>query len=172
MRKHEPIQVARLSPKRLSAVAHHEAGHVIAAHVAGRVIQDVCISDTPLDKGEYGRSRHINPLATQDIPSGDPRLAEMGTWELIISLAGPEAEKRVDPDRKVAPSDLAEQEWILSCIDKSVSRAEIDEYVRDVKRQARQLVTDNWAAIGRVATALIERGTLTGDEVVQIISST
>ena len=161
----------QLSPKRLSAIAHHEAGHVVAAHAAGRAIQDVCVSATPLENGEYGKSRHVNPLFGQDIPDGDLRLTEMGTWELKISLAGPEAEKRVDPARKAPASDLAEQKRILSCIS-NLSQVEIDEYVRNVKSETRQLVTDKWTAIERVAAALIERGSLSGDQVVQIISST
>jgi hypothetical protein len=79
----------------------------------GRVIEDVSISSTSNENGDYGGCRHFNPLHGQDIPAGDERLAEMGAWELIISFAGPEAEKRIDPQRKVPASDIETQKRIL-----------------------------------------------------------
>ena len=148
--------LAPKSPEQMTAIAHHEAGHVVAAHIAGRVIQDVSISSLPLENGEYGKSRHINPLYGQDIPAGDERLAELGTWELIISMAGPEAEKRIYPAREVPASDLATQEAILACVS-NLSPSEIEEYVRGVKRKTRELVKQHWPAIERVAAALSAR---------------
>jgi hypothetical protein len=154
----------------MAAIAHHEAGHVVAAHIAGRVIQEVGISPTPLENGEYGWSRHINPMFGQEVEDGDARLTDLGTWELAISLAGPEAEKRIDAKRIVPASDLAEQKKILSCI-RNTSANEIEEYFRDIKGQTRELVNQHWPAIQRVATALLERGRLSGDDVVILIAS-
>jgi hypothetical protein len=51
------------------------------------------------------------------------------------------------------------------------SPSEKDEYVRGVKRATRELVKQQWPAIEKVAAALPERGSLSGDEVVQLISS-
>ena len=155
----------------MAAIAHHEAGHAFTAHKAGRVIDVVSISPTPNENGDYGGCRHFNPLHGQDIPTGDARLAEMGSWELIISFAGPEAEKRVDPKRKVPASDLETQKRILSAI-LNATDDERREYVRDRRRITRQIVADGGPAIRKIAEALLERGRLTGDEVMQIVSET
>ena len=155
------------SPKRLRAIAHHEAGHVVAAHRAGRDIRQVQISAEAFEDGSFGKTQHLNPIFGQELDDGDPRLTEYGDAELIIALAGPEAESRLDPKRTIAPSDQAEVDRILGATI-NLSQAEKEKYLRWARRVARQIVEDDWPAIQRVAAALLEHGSLSGDEVAQL----
>jgi hypothetical protein len=68
--------MGKQSPKRMMAIAHHEAGHAVAAFLAGREIREVSISATTDNAGRGGNIRHNNPLYGQPIEDGDERLSD------------------------------------------------------------------------------------------------
>ena len=159
--------MGKQSLKRRLAIAHHEAGHAVAAFRAGREIREVCISAATDDPMYDGNIQHDNPLYGQHIGDGDERLSDYYDGELIIALAGPEAEHRHNSGARIAGNDLDVAQEIL---DRFVgSRVERERYLRLMQRETRGLVNREWPAIERVAAALLRHGRLTGGQVAQLI---
>jgi hypothetical protein len=158
--------MGKQSLKRRLAIAHHEAGHAVAAF-RGREIREVCISAVTDDPRYDGNIQHNNPLYGQHLEDGDERLSGYYEGELIIALAGPEAECRHDSGTRIAGNDLDVAQEIL---DRFVgSRVARERYLRLVQRETRALVKREWPAIERVAAALLRHGRLTGGQLAQLI---
>ena len=159
--------MGKQSLKRRLAIAHHEAGHAVAAFRAGREIREVCIAAVTDDPRYDGNIQHNNPLYGQHLEAGDERLSDYYGGELIIALAGPEAERRHDSVTGIAGNDLDVAQEIL---DRFVgSGVERESLLRLAQRETRDLVNREWPAIERVAAALLRHGRLTGGQLAQLI---
>lgn len=153
--------------KEREASAYHEAGHAVACEVLGlRVVGvDILVHD--------GRSGHCQ-YRPQD-PDPAPRWLRdhILRRELTVTLAGPVAEAQRFRHRR----------WeILSSPTPDIIEAEaMHEALREVKPAvadshwacwfpiARDLVRHQWRATSALASALLERDSLTGDEVDAIV---
>jgi hypothetical protein len=148
-------------------IAHHEAGHAVAAFRDNySVIKEIWISPHLID-GRYGNTVRINSVANKDLTD-----AENQKWhedEMIICCAGPEAERRFNPKRqKMAASDRHELDRLIDSA-VGLSQQEREALARHAKVNANALVYREWPAIERVAAALFDRGNLTGDDVARLI---
>ena len=133
------------SPENLAAIAHHEAGHAVATVKSGMKVVQVWISAVADARGNFGKVEHINPYFGQALEDGDERLNLLGYWELVIAIAGPVAERQYDQRRTMPASDRAEIEHILRAAD--CSDGDRKRYFRSVKRDTKNLVSNEWPAI-------------------------
>ena len=137
--------------------AHHEAGHAVVANRLGLMVRSVSIA---ADGG------------------GLTKLTGVGSGEraILITLAGPYAQRRYAPHSRwrwrnhlgflPQAGHARDFDIVTALIGRmehgtvKVSRA----YRRYVEVRAEELVEQYWQRIEAVAQALIERRTLTGDE--------
>jgi len=81
----------------------------------------------------------------------------------LALLSGPVAERQATGDCIAGSADLLEARMIAGAL--AISYICEAQYVRLFEREARALVARLWCEITAVADALLERQTLTGDEI-------
>lgn len=136
--------------ERQRQVAHHEAGHAVAATVLGLGVRDAWIGPPPRHGGECN---HID--------EGGGAIKH-----LVYTMAGPVAEARyrtMKPDRW--GSDATDIGKLLLRFSPQ-DRAEAAAHARAM---AQALTTKYWSAIRSVADALLESGKVTGETVAQLV---
>jgi hypothetical protein len=143
------LQHSAMTPRQLRAT--HEAGHCVIARALGV-------------KVECATLREVTTLHRR----GD---AESFRERAVVALAGPAAEERYGGYSDAQMAGLWRNEW----------RGDFDNVLRYLdaaggdlfaphKCAAERLVRKHWAAIERVAAALIERGELSGAEIDRLIA--
>jgi ATP-dependent Zn protease len=132
-------------------IAYHEAGHAVIGLMLGCEVRKATI-----------RPRYSS-LGSADVQPGS---AEPGA-QIKVDLAGPLAERLVSPHSLF---DLIHRgsrtDWLSAW--KGARRDE--EVILNLIHETKALVQENRDAIGRVATALLERETLTGDDIKSLVS--
>jgi len=140
--------------------AYHEAGHAVVALRLGYEVKWVTIVPTRRSLG-YARIPH-GSLSPDDIR---------------IDFAGALAEALVNPtsfDEKILNGSRSDWRWARRSVRNFVALGFIGDYEGDVLieellHETRALVRRDKEAITRVAAALLERKTLTGDDVKRIM---
>jgi hypothetical protein len=153
-------------------VAYHEAGHAVVAWRLGRRPSGVSIGATK-------RSRGRVTLCIRPLESDSPRNWCRNEEAMVIALAGPLAQRRHAPrsdwrqrkHRTLRGPDRGTDfdlvnELLCRQHDGLTVRTAYDKYVR---ARTQELVDANWPAIERVAQALLERESLTRQELFEVI---
>jgi len=151
-------------------IAYHEAGHAVVAHRLGYRVDGVSI--VPKEASE-ARTKLPNPMRRKDAELDRHRI-----WvehAAIIALAGPLTQKRHSPHSNWRSGGSGYGKFLTKGADFQVVSNLIDRvhgegkvaqtFWRYLEAQAQRLVDINWPAIERVARALLEHGTLSGDEI-------
>jgi cell division protease FtsH len=139
-------------------VAYHEAGHAVVALRLGYEVGKVSIVPR---QGVLGRAK-VLPQS----PSPD---------DIRIDLAGPLAEALVNPfDEKIQLGSRSDWRNIRRSTREFVALGfingrEWDILIDELLRETRALVRRDRKAIASVAAALLERKTLTGDDIKRIV---
>ena len=151
----------------LAATAHHEAGHAVANWKLGFKIRKVTIvpSDGPLG------TTTTKGLALRASEYGKLTGRRIGYYhDMIVSqLAGEEAQRRFDPRsirRDHTARDYRSEKELLKRLHGDAEK-ECFHAFRYLRERARNFVNHpiNWRLIEDLARALLERRTLTGEEV-------
>lgn len=165
-------------------VAYHEAGHAVAEHQIGRRVDFVTIEGTSMGAGYCASSaagapppaspeavRELLELASGDGPlklnwaaaDGDDR-----ERQIFSALAGTVAERLWSGHDNWAGS-RGDREYAIGLI---LGRSSVEELVPELEAalaMAELLLRAVWPRVERVAEALLQRSSLTGDEVREII---
>jgi hypothetical protein len=151
----------------LLAVAYHEAGHTVAAWVYGFKLKKVTIVPKANALGSMSSDARLH---FRTLKNGNPSGATIGRYhERVVSmLAGRAAQRRFKPQSihsSRASSDLASATVILTLL--HGDGEERKHAYRYLEARAQKLVShpQRWRMIQDLAKALIERQTMTGDEV-------
>ncbi|MFN3891988.1 MAG: hypothetical protein ACK4MV_16455 [Beijerinckiaceae bacterium] len=132
-------------------VAHHEAGHAVAAIALGVPMRFATIVPD-LEDATLGHVR---------FRSGDPDLPSLGHRLLIVSLAGPAAQRRFAPRSPIRVN--GDSDFQLARLESetcSSSPVAARSLHRWAEHESRHLVAREWVLIEHVAAALIERRTI------------
>jgi hypothetical protein len=159
--------------QKLITTAHHEAGHAVACVVLGIEIVD-CWIDC-----DGGRVNHRYPVhiivgghdVTED--NYDANVENAYRQSIVIALAGEAAQLLYDPqsigayERGLA-MDRAEIQRLLGCIKPPADR---DAILAECKVRANNLVKAHWPQVVKLATVLIERRSISGQEIAVLLAS-
>jgi hypothetical protein len=127
--------------------AFHEAGHAVLAAQLGVDIERVSIVPIPEARSHVKLSAH---------PGLSP--AE----EVVVQLAGEEAQRRLDGGGWVMPSDRERTQRLLAAA--GIDEAQGRQLFADGRERAARLLADagTWRRVEAVAAALLAEGTLEG----------
>jgi hypothetical protein len=128
-------------------LAFHEAGHAVLAAQLGVAIERVSIVPAPV-----GRS-HVKLSAHPDLGAAE---------ELVVLLAGEEAQRRLDGGEPDAPKDREHAQQVLASA--GVNAAQGRRMLTEGRERASRLLADPgvWRRVEAVATALLAEGSLDG----------
>jgi hypothetical protein len=149
--------------RRLLATAHHEAGHAVVAHDLGRRFKRVSIvaADDYLGCVEHPRL----PRWFQPDVEMTPRMERLIDDHVLVSLAGPAAEAAFTGHRNRIGAS-GDYETVLLLAERRFDGRLLRKYVEYMAERAKTHVASfrTWIMIQGLAAALVERGTLTGEE--------
>jgi ATP-dependent Zn protease len=151
------------------STAYHEAGHAVAAFFLHLSIGRKGVTIIP-DKinNSLGSAHVLAQLRENPELSDSPRTHVRIEDYAVMGLAGDVAEKKFHPRRRFGGHrDLNDAANLLSYI--SGSNEVVQARMNVAIRCARDLVNCRWKEITAVATDLLEKKTLTGREVKEII---
>jgi ATP-dependent Zn protease len=155
--------------------AYHEAGHAVITIVLGLPVTDVTIQFAEEDNAN-GSMTHPSPLMFDVTTQRERRT--IARSQIIACYAGYPAELLTDPDADAALSqgdeenafDLSRQYAVLPRSHRGYVGDDVHVgYLGRLKAKARRLVQTHQAEIAVVAAALLERTSLSGDEVKQLL---
>ena len=149
----------------LRRTAFHEAGHAVAAIYFAFRLKGVSIEK---DEWSLGRAIHVRLSDQQEAMVRDEHRLEHGLRNIVVSLAGGEAERLVGRrhDHVGARSDYATAADYALSLSAGIE-AEASALLKYAVLRTRRLVSgEEWAArIAAIAAVLLERETLSGAEV-------
>ena len=140
----------RSARKTLYRAAQHEAGHAVAALYFRLPLVRVWIDDAGGGATQY--SRRLGPGEVD--------------WT-IATFAGIEAEIAAFGDAPITPGDLRAIENMIERLGLHWTEGHLDRF----RQRARMLVREERRVIATLAEALIERRSLTGDDVGALLSA-
>jgi ATP-dependent Zn protease len=153
-----------------SAAAYHEAGHAVAAHAMGLKLHPVTIRSRG---GSAGPSIPMDPLRGIRLEFGSPKRTQLQIEAaIIVLLAGSIAQRR----HEVQSWSLADREPDRAAGFALALRVSPDPetaaaHLRWLELRAIRLVEERWAAVERVANALLDKRTLTVKEISGLVSA-
>ena len=156
-------------------IAYHEAGHAVVAAVLDLLRNDTVVSIVSDVRGEDGFV--TVPKKAFDFKKRSPRYIR----KMILSYyAGPAVSKKLWPQINLFEeggafeSDMVFAEHLMRyCAPPScewIGDSVFQSFKERMWKKAQSLVASRWTDIRSVANALLERKTLTGDEVHYIIN--
>lgn len=154
--------------KRLEATAYHEAGHVVAAWRMRLALMGATVVATEDTLGSAKKNSGLSVMDEVFDESGS--FATRVERSIIVALAGDAAQRHYSPRSWRGDQDDIDGAIELAsqvCEDSEVANA----YLAYLSVVARSLVTGpRWPVVRAVAEALLDQGTLSGDECRAVIS--
>lgn len=157
---------ADLDARRLAVVAHHEAGHAVAAIRLGRAVASLTTIPDYMVAEPYDGCIFLASVGGRS--GGLAR--SFAVANIIVSLAGPAAQRRFRPRSGVADSARGDHDdcdrlaGVISC-----DMASENALRRHCAIEARALVKANWAAVKAVAEAAMHDRILSGTTIRAIV---
>jgi ATP-dependent Zn protease len=159
----------RHSPKGEWDTAYHEAGHAVAAFFLGLRIGRKRVTVIPDKvKQTLGATHVLSQLRERPDVSVSTRTHVQIENRAVVCMAGDIAEKKFRPGRHYGgQTDLKHAFNLLESISRSdeITEARLNVAILE----ARSLVELRWREITAVANALVERKTLTAEQVSEVI---
>ncbi len=147
-----------MSSTATAATAHHEAGHAVAAMVRNVQVKYATIAPSGDSVG------YIRLLGR--VPTQVGAMHNRG----LIALAGEAAQRRFSPRSVRRHHGGSDREAVRRFALDASGSAKVAQCLVDLwQAQADDLVQTRWAAIQRIAAALLERQTLDGAELRRLV---
>lgn len=154
----------KFSRRKLRQIAHHEAGHAIAALLLG----------IPFDHVRVGVAWNEEQQGYEGgcvVLSKTVRVNDLSRDELeryaVQAVAGPCAQSR---DQHAATSEVSlGASGDMEAVNSLLLGTNIS--VDDIIDRTDKMIVENWAHVRKLAIALQERGTLTYDEVLDLLTA-
>jgi len=134
----------------------HEAGHAVVAARLGVQVERVSIVPIP------GARSHVKLPAHPGISATD---------ELVVLMAGEEAQRRLEDAGPIAPGDRERAQLVLD--HEGVDEARGRQMLAEGQERARLLLAEDhiWSQVEAVTAALLAEGTLDGPRFREVLAS-
>lgn len=140
--------------KQLAIIAHHEAGHAVAHLQHGETPHSITIKPHGISLGRCcGEDDLIGDVTNADL---EPMLVGLYAGRAAADHFAPE---EAESNARGASGDDEAAARLLMLWAGDRTRAEAD-----CRAKAAEIITDRWAAVEAIATALIERTAIPGHE--------
>lgn len=150
----------------LKALAHHEAGHVVADRLGNVVVTRVLIS------GSAGGRTDVDGLDEDDLNGLDNEALRQKVEPAVVALlAGPFAEEAYTGtyDAERAEVDLNKAAVLgLACLPDGTTWPAYDQVLTE---RARRIVADHWGTICQLAKELEQAGHMTAKDLDRFFAS-
>ena len=170
------------TPTEEEEVAYHEAGHAIVARVLGRRVP---VATIVVDE-ERGSAGHVHHEWAQDLneleceggndeeenADVERKRQVIFEHEAMVALAGRAAQRRFLGERAnedvLHETATSDRRFVLDMLDRLAGRD--DDELRNawwklLELRTERLLTKHWPAVEYMASCLLERKTLTGEEI-------
>ena len=152
---------AERAARRLKETAIHEAGHAVAAIFLCHKLRDVSVVPSRSYDGRT-RSRWRTRFGEARIGYLEDHHVGAIQRHIMVCLAGREAARRVVRRPRGCESDL---DSVLALLDRlQTDETEANLLWRLLEHRTRKLIACRWVSVERLADALLDRETLSGDE--------
>ena len=147
--------------------AYHEAGHAVIGFLIGRPPLSTTI--IPDGSGAVGKTEFENgcPESFKSAFNQSRKKQRRVEVMVVTQVAGCLAQSIKFPERPRDPGDDMDEHLARDLVMER-SWQDIDIYLANARAQASALLNEHWPWVEAVAKALIERKTLTGDEVLAL----
>jgi ATP-dependent Zn protease len=155
----EPLPDPR-TPAERRAIAHHEAGHCVAAHVLGLPLQAVDITFRRDEDGAIAGTAYLDCWAPiRGLDEATKRLAseQLVKRQIVMFLAGGAAQRQYAPRSRVrsfASRDLTQASELAALCGSVAGHGTL---LRWATIEARELIRSHWHLVEPLAAALLER---------------
>jgi ATP-dependent Zn protease len=161
---------AHVEPERI-ATAYHEAGHAVMGCILGRFPESVTI--VPNGKSAVGETRFetdVNvPEFVRHYFDSSPAKQHFVEQRLLTALAGSIANDLKEPGRDHDIGDKRDASRAKEIVIELVSwEDDKDAYLRRARSKATDMLKAHWAWVETVAGALLQRGTLSRAELLEL----
>jgi hypothetical protein len=158
--------------RRLATIAYHEAGHVVASHQFEFKIKQVTIVPTDYVIARVTPRSYVRLRSLEWDTSTGKRLDRYHN-HIVILLAGPEAQRHFNLHtvRYYSSEERSDYHRVRELLYRLHGENKESSYAfKYLRERARNLVTNplNWSLIEALANALLERQTLSADEVFEV----
>jgi Peptidase family M41 len=161
------VSTPRMTPRRLTTTAYHEAGHaVMAVLLRQRLIEVSIIPDTR--KGSSGHCRLVKPRwFTPNLEDEDtPRRRNIAESFAMVHMAGEMAERKFNGRTRRADSRFDRENASDLVVDLARGCSDCGRFYKAFLRHRTQDAIEScWYHVECVAAALLERSRLTHKEV-------
>jgi len=149
-------------------IAYHEAGHAVIGLKLGYEVGRVTIRKrySSLGSAQISRKRHSS-LGSTEVQAGGVSPDNDDFGHICVDLAGPLAEKlvsRIPFDELIEYGARGDWRAAQKCA-RRINRRQSETLIDALMEETKALVQQHEQAIARVAAALLEHETLTGDEI-------
>lgn len=171
----------RYTARKLRAVAHHEAGHAVIAHLMGIPFKSILVDHQPFTD-EFGRpalgtiifDREWPDWAIPCKPSFDRKRArDYAARDVRMTLAGPLAETLFTRCWQDLPMNEGDDEFMAFEVAELLysQRKTQHQWVNRLRFQTLELLMrpDVWAAVEALATALVQHQMLNARQACHVI---
>ena len=158
--------------QQLTATAHHEAGHAFADWCYGFKVKSATIVPN-VKEATSGCVVSKIGLRFRSLECTDPRWAEIGRFHghLVCLLAGYAAQCHHRPSSVRSYHALSDNSQVADLLSRLHAENVVPHVIRYLEATAKNLVKKprNWFVIECLAAKLLERRTMTGAEITEVI---
>ena len=145
-------------------VAYHESGHVLVAHATRRRVASATVEPRGEVAGQVAVAGAVAAIAAPASPPNDGVLALGHIVQVAFRLGGPEAERLAMGTESGGDRDRAQADALLGEAARLIALP--DAWWRDyVSASVATCLRMNWPGVECVTAALLDRGTLAGEDV-------
>jgi hypothetical protein len=161
----------------IQKAAYHEAGHAVAAFYKACPIKDVSILPGTVSVGKSARKALLSRIGEEEfITNEDIIRRNRGRIQdaIFISLAGPFAQRRFDPNSDWNDDrEYSDFDEVSELIGELGHRGEVATAFRQyMEASITEFIDLSWPMIEAVAHRLAERRTITRDEMTKVVAAT
>jgi ATP-dependent Zn protease len=164
-----PTDVSNIEIER-AATAYHEAGHAVVSSTFGRMPTKITITSD--EDGCAGRTWFADDFKPeyQNRHNHSEEKQSYTRMRVVVAVAGIAAHDLWSPQREYDLGDICDENRARTIIEQTVRWDNSREaYLERCKLEATELLRENWSKVEALVQALLERDTLTSDEVRRLI---